>query len=458
MTIFAAARRVACEVDAFVTGPFDRATHRPAVLVSLWLTPVALLATIMVLFTVNMPEGDDVPMLVRFSLGYSTAAWPFGKLGALMTPYNEHYVLFQRGAVILNLLFTGSVNFNAMKWVGVIALLGMLPLLWSAAGRMENKALLLAPVPLLLLNAQQWVNYVSVVDALTWNSVMVLGFGSLLLLAQSWPAPGGDAADVPPRIRPGLFCPATLLALFCALTLVGGLAALVTGAALLCLQRRWKAAGLWFALAGGIVVLVGQRGMSTPFSELAAFAFTHPVDFVLLFCYLCGSIARIGAQTVTAGLFGALLLFGAVRLIILGAPRVTDEEAPPRVALRLFAAYILLFAGSIALGRLAHGGPMQGLQYRYAILSGVLACVVYAAYAPSLFRRFRRFLPYVLLIALLMNAGGYVSKLGRFQTRLDSLTEDSARLRDALATPGAPVPTGIDPAVMEMARKGLFRP
>lgn len=373
----------------------------------LWLAialPVAVHGLLLWQYTVNAPRLDDFAEILTFLPDWHAAGSLQEQLAVLFRDYQNHrYVLYHA-----LLLAFGGIDFRTAAIAGNLALPLLAGLLLWLSRRHPQRLVLWLVTPLLVFNLQAW-------RAMFWGP---LGTTNLL-----YPAIGLLACWLATLGARGVLAAAVTAVL---LTLSHGSGPLLFPviAAYLWLQRQRQAPVVltgWLALTAVVFTLyflvfplrseAGYSSVGT--AELLANFFTRTGALLQGFLALLGShlLYNDASQPWKHQLAIAL---GATELLWLGwlLQRGALRDSP---ALRLWLAYLLLVAASIASGRVAYAGIDQAMQGHYKLLNGML---LWLAIAATLERYPRWALPAVMLALAL-----YVAALAMFTGPVRSLQQ-----------------------------------
>jgi hypothetical protein len=373
----------------------------------LWLAialPVAVHCLLLWLFAVNAPRLDDFAEILTFLPDWHAAGSLQEQLAVFFRDYQNHrYVLYHA-----LLLAFGGIDFRTAAIAGNLTLPLLGGLLLFITRRHPQRDALWIVTALLVFNLQAW-------RAMFWGP---LGTTNLL-----YPAIGLLACWLATRGTRGVVAAAVTAVL---LTLSHGSGPLLFPviAVYLWLQRQQQTPAMltgWLALTAIVFTLyflvfplrseAGYSSVST--AALISHFFTRTLDMLQGFLALLGSVLLYNDAS-QPWKHQLAISQGAVVLLWLGwlLHRGALRDSP---ALRLWLAYLLLVAASIASGRVAYAGIDQALQGHYKLLNGM---VLWLAIAATLDRYPRAALPATALVLAL-----YLAALALFLAPLQALQQ-----------------------------------
>ncbi|GAB3975186.1 hypothetical protein GCM10028806_32310 [Spirosoma terrae] len=227
----------------------------------------------------NIPWFDDYENIPYFLNRFLQAPSFSEKMAALFRPNNEHRVVYARLVVLVQYFLTGGINFgNLMLW-GNAGLVLMICLLYFALSKRENNSqnarIGLLAAPLLLFTAQTYIMTFTAIFSLQYLTIITLVMLTLFVLATN---------------RPLMLALALALGLLSTFSMGNGLLLWPSGAAMLLIQRRWSALGIWIVVGalGGYLYFLGypvQQGNAQGFSYILQ----HPFQTIAGFLIFAGS-------------------------------------------------------------------------------------------------------------------------------------------------------------------------
>ncbi len=381
------------------------------------LAPVAIFFIYFFALRYNIPWFDEFENIPYFLDRFLNAHSFREEMDALLRPNNEHRVLYARLVVLGQYFLTGGLNFaNLMLWgnLGLVIIFCLIYYALRRPERVSQQALFgLLPVSLLLFTAQNYLLTFTAIYTLQYLSIIMLVMLTLFVLATNRPANLGLAI--------GLGALSTF-------SMGNGLLLWPAGAAMLFIQRRWLALGIWL-LAGiisGYLYFLNypvQQGNAEGFSYLVQ----HPLQVLAGFLIFAGSVfdlfpmlaieLRAGLPLVAGSILIAGVSYWLVRIVLRKAPNTSFFEV------FLFGCLLFLLAnvGLIALFRIRfYFGMVLHSSYRtYSLVLWSLACVLLFSHLPEKSRL--RFWPLIWLLFLGINVVSYFTYVPEAIKRRKSL-------------------------------------
>ena len=256
-----------------------RFLNRPAVAIALMILPIAGFFVYFSILRYNIPWFDEYENIPYFLQRFLAATTVQEGLDALLRPNNEHRVLYARLVVFGQYMLTGGLNFADLMLWGNLGLVVILGLLVRTAQRQSLPFAALLPLPLLLFTAQNYLLTFTAIYTLQYLAIIMLVMLTFYTLAR--PAWGWF----------GLAIGVGVLATF---SMGNGLLLWPAGAAMLLVQRRWFALGIWLAIGAGSIwgYFLGypvQQGNSEGF----AYVLAHPGQTLAGFLIFAGSVLDV---------------------------------------------------------------------------------------------------------------------------------------------------------------------
>lgn len=252
----------------------------PRLTLALLLLPIGGFFVYFFALRYNIPWFDEFENIPYFLDRFLTASSFGDRMAALLRPNNEHRVVYARLVVLGQYFLTGGLHFgNLMLW-GNAGLLLIFYLLYRALrqheGSRERAWVGLLPVPLLLFTAQNYLLTFTAIFTLQYLAIIMLVMLTLFVLATSRPLSFGLALG---------------LGVLSTFSMGNGLLLWPAGAAMLLLQRRWVALGLWL-LTGAASTYLYFLGYPVQQGNAEGFAYVvqHPLQTLAGFLIFAGSI------------------------------------------------------------------------------------------------------------------------------------------------------------------------
>lgn len=323
---------------------------------------------------VNVPKWDDHALKVYLFFNEKETTFT-GKIYQLFRQHNEHRIVLDRFATLLDYSLFGKLNYLHLMILGNASLLGLLgvfgAVLWQskpvtvriAAGKMSSLTYL-PPIAFLLFNLSSWENAFWGMAALQNFSVVLFVIWAIYVLSFTQNLPG-----------------AVVLAILATLTSGNGILIWPIGAVLLALQRRFRPLIFW-GISAAIIIGLYFIGYEKP-------AGNPPnrgslIDLMqgwLAFNGAAGEVFPTGNAFTVCLVLGGLLTIGV--LIAAGwvllkrpfLPRSPSLSAPSSFFLGSVA-FLLGTAAVVAWSRVGFGMDLL-ITSRYKIYSLLLLCVAY---------------------------------------------------------------------------------
>ena len=365
--------------------------------------PIAVFFVYFFVFRYNIPWFDDFENIPYFLDSFLRAPSFSAKMLALLRPNNEHRVVYARLVTLGQFFLTGKLNFGHLMLWGNAALVVMFYLIYRALRRHEGQTrptlVGMLPVPLLLFSAQMYLMTFTAVFTLQYLSIIMLAMLTFFALAANKRVGFGVAAG---------------LGVLASFSMGNGLLVWPVGAAMLLLQRRWVALGLWLLIGGlsGYFYFLGypvQQGNAEGFT----YVMQHPFQTLAGFIILVGNAfdvfptLPIQYRVYPPFLAGLILLAGLSYWMI-----HTLFRRPKNTSFLdtfLFGCLLFLLAtfGLFALFRIRFNFEMVvHLSYRvYALTLCALACVLLFSRLPETSRA--RIWPAVWIFFVVLNVYSY---------------------------------------------------
>lgn len=358
-----------------------RFLNRPAIAIALIFLPIAGFFVYFFILRYNIPWFDEYENIPYFLQRFLTATTVQERLDALLRPNNEHRVLYARLVVFGQYLLTGGLNFADLMLWGNLGLVVTFGLLVRTAQRQSLPIAALLPLPLLLFTAQNYLLTFTAIYTLQYLAIIMLVMLTFYTLAR------------PAWWWFGLAIGLGVLATF---SMGNGLLLWPAGAAMLLLQRRWLASGIWLAV--GAVSVWGyflgypvQQGNTEGF----AYVLAHPGQTLAGFLIFAGSVLDIFPawpveKRVYLPFAGGLAVVGLlivwlVRLVLQQLKRTRPEPSVAETFLLGCALFLLANMVLIAVFRIRfYFGIVLHSSYRtYALVLWAVAWLVLASMIPQ---------------------------------------------------------------------------
>ena len=299
-------------------------------------------------FTRDAPFADDYDTILDWLVQFRAQRHASGMLELLLRQHNEHRLLFERLALLLQSGLCERVNFIALAAMGSAGLWLMLRLFLR---RLEPSDAWLAPVAaLLLLNPSQY-GLVSFATASMQQYWQLLGcLWALLLVSER-----GMRAWLPLSL---------LAAAAASFTGAGGLLVFLVAPGMLAQRRDWGAVSAWLLVGAATYALYFMLLAYTPTPIQTAsreMALAQPLELLRYAVLFLGS--ALGSPG-PAGIVGAVLLLASLAVVLHACRAGFNFEAS--VVLFVLGTAVVAAVGRISLG------VEQALASRYAIYSLVL--------------------------------------------------------------------------------------
>ena len=232
----------------------------------------------------NLPMGDDLVVISQFLLKWDLATTVAQKWVALSENFIDHRLVFTRLAALLTRQVLGSLDFRGVMLIGNLCLVGLLWLYWQVLGVRRGPWVLL-PVALILFNP---IAYEGNFWAIASTNYMPVCFLALLGLYYAATSVQGSSR----WRRAGLFGVGTFGAMAASFTFANGLFVWPIGLVVLLLQKRWRAAGGWLAMAAATGALYATGFSYDNHPDVLGNVLTNLPNILLSFCALVGATAN----------------------------------------------------------------------------------------------------------------------------------------------------------------------
>jgi hypothetical protein len=239
--------------------------------------PVAVLWGYFFWYALDVPWFDDIEAFPGFLLEYLDAPSWQERWALLLKANNEHRIVFGKATLLLIYTLTGKLHFDWMMALGNLCVLGIFALLWRVFRQASlGPAILFLPVGLLLFQPHYHLLTYWAITGLQHQPTVMLVLVAIYLLSK--PSPLRFAAAV------GSLVIATF-------SMSNGMFGWVAGMAVLLLQGRFKALGLW-SVAAGFAIFLYFSGFSTQGNEAGLTYFVqYPHKTFFAFFAFLGGIA-----------------------------------------------------------------------------------------------------------------------------------------------------------------------
>jgi hypothetical protein len=321
------------------------------------LLPILAAYAILLRYMVDMPFIDDYPVMLGFSVKYvSLPSWGARLHFILADQWVEYKLVLVHLLSALELAATHRIDFAFQFWIGNLALIPLLYLLWRMyfardAAPLNQRLLLFLPIAFLLFS----LNYAEALDwsaaALAYIGTIALCFASILFISQP------DAGRVGRHTAAACLC-----VLAACLNSASGFFLLPFGLYFLWRRRAFGWAAAWCAMFA--------LGIAPYFVHYAKDLRTGNGPLYLIPLYF---FSFLGAGTPIIKL--AIPAGAAILAIMAWAVRAGYHRTHP--AAMLGAAWIVIAAAAAAVGR-GRTGLAFSLASRYKIFSDLLLIFCYA--------------------------------------------------------------------------------
>ncbi len=133
------------------------------------LFPIAVFYFVFQKYAVNIPHWDDFAIRNTLAQMIETES-VFQKIKLLFSQHNEHRIFLTRFSAWIVYLLEGTLNLKSLMLVGIIALLGILFLLYKVSKKYNSSLLAFVPISFIFLN-------VGLFENTFWGMASVQNFG-----------------------------------------------------------------------------------------------------------------------------------------------------------------------------------------------------------------------------------------------------------------------------------------
>lgn len=133
------------------------------------LFPIAVFYFVFQKYAVNIPHWDDFAIRNTLAQMIETES-VFQKIKLLFSQHNEHRILLTRFSAWMVYLLEGTLNLKSLMLIGIIALLGILFLLYKLSKKYNSSLLAFVPISFIFLN-------VGLFENTFWGMASVQNFG-----------------------------------------------------------------------------------------------------------------------------------------------------------------------------------------------------------------------------------------------------------------------------------------
>lgn len=347
-------------------------------------------------FSVNFPIRDDYGTILAFLVKFVSSGDAVERLRMVFSQYNEHRLVFNRAVTLLGYYATGSVDFRYLIFLGNLSLAVLTALLWRSS-RTGDKPLYLLPLPFLIFQPGFHENMTWAMAALSNFWVYLFSFLSLYALLSG----RGEA-------RCSLAAAFALMAVF---TQGNGLFALPMGAAVLLLQRRFKALLPWAALSAGVFAFY-FRGYVQPGEHSSLLeAAKAPLAVIEYFFSLMGSP------------FPFPMLSGALLAALFALVTINGYYGKNPV---VYSFLVFLFVTAIVTSAMRAGlGLETSLLSRYRIVPVLITAVLYVSLLETFPERKKSLFAALLTLSVVFNVSSWVENLRELELKRNELAIES---------------------------------
>ncbi len=264
--------------------------------VFLFALPVVVFFVFVLKYSVNVPFWDDFDAVLGFLTKYSDFTSLTDRLWLILSQHTEHRFALNR-LIVLAGYSLGVVNFSALIFIGNLALVGLLFVVYKSSILKENKTFLLLPIPFLIFQPQYHESIYWATAAMC--NFFILFFSLLAVLLFSRPK------------KKYLFL-GVLSALFATFTMGNGMFVFLIGALILLYQKRYFDFVFLAPIAVLTILFYFQGYIQTADHPGVLVALKNPFQTLQYFFVLIGApvaFLKIQAVAFVSG-FLATLYFG----------------------------------------------------------------------------------------------------------------------------------------------------
>lgn len=367
--------------------------------------PAAILWGYFLAYAVDTPWFDDIESFPGFLLEYLDAASWSERWALLFRPNNEHRIVFAKTTLLLIHGLSGQLHFDWMMVIGNLCVVGIFGLLWRVfSGASLGSAMLFLPVGLLLFQPHYHLLTFWALTGLQHQPSAMLVLLAIYLLS------------TPHTGRMALAVGCLTLATF---SMSNGMFGWVAGAAVLLLQGRYRALGLWLG-AALLAIFLYFNGFSTQGNEAGLTYFRqYPHKTFLAFFAFLGGIAdwlpsRLEPYRYVFPIVAGMLLTGWLGTLVFryaqqkgwALRRLLAPHSLERIDYFLIGGfvYLLVNATIVALLRPRFGFSVV-IVSNYKLYPSIFAALVYLTWLRT--GRGRRFFPALVVLCVVLNVLAY---------------------------------------------------
>lgn len=366
------------------------------------LVPLGLLYYLSFSHVVNIPFIDDYDIILGSVLDFQDSHTAGEKISILFAQHNEHRPAFARISAVVFYHLAGEVDFNALVYFGDVGLIGLIAVLYLLSAKGRDRLLYLVPVSFILFHPQNWENTQWASSAIPVLGAMVFSLLSICMAAI--------------RQRP-YFVISVFGAIAAAFSHAAGLFVLPVCLLILAYQKRNNEMLLLLAVTAAILTFYfadyHRPGHHPPVINAVL---SDPVNTLRFF------FALLGAPVTVPGTIYVSLAAGVASLslmMFLTAKRYYARN------IRIYAALVFLFTVVLAITLARSGfGVEQAFSSRYRIISLLiiaLECIALLEYMGA--KAASRFLPVLLALSVLFNAGAFFTQCKYVNRHRSALAE-----------------------------------
>jgi hypothetical protein len=373
---------------------FYRLLARRPLTLALLLLPIGAFFVYFFALRYDIPWFDEYESIPDFLQRFLAADSFVGKMEALLKPNNEHRLAYARLVVLGQYLLTGGLNFAGLMLWGNLGMVLIFWLLYSALRRADDpsahtltprplgdKALIgMLPVVLILFTAQNYLLTFTALYTLQYLAIIMLAMLTLYILTTD---------------RLLHFSLALPMSVFSTFSMGNGLLLWPAGAAVLFVQRRWAALGVWLATGAvsGWLYFLGypvQQGNANGFT----YVLEHPVKTLAGFLIFAGSvfdlfpILPVEPRSYLPLVLGFALMVGLTYWMASVVIRREKATSFFEVFLLGCLLFVLANIGLIAVFRIRfYFGMVLHSSYRtYSLVLWAIACILLFSRLPDVWR------------------------------------------------------------------------
>lgn len=415
---------------AAVINPEMRFNWKKGFVVIAGLVPVAAFFAVFFIYAVNVPFNDDFDAVFGFLLKYLSYDNLPDKLSLLSSQHNEHRIASVRLATLAIYKATGAVDFRVLMLAGILAIPAMAFLLYRAS-KGGFKGAIFLPALFIIFQPQYYESIFCAMAALSNFHVILFVLASIYFLSK----------EGAPWFSFAIAC-----AVIASYTQGNGIFLFPTGAALLLLSKRYRAAVIWAAIGAAVIALY-FHGYSRPAGhpEVASIILHDPLAVIKYF------LAFLGAPVYFYYAAGAASLLVFLLLVFKGYYRRNPV---------IFFFLVFLFLTALAASAARAGfGVEQSFALRYRIVSVLIFASLYIGGIETLGKdRARRLLPAFLILTAAFNVFSYLDMMKGIRMEARELSLSVVKWKASgsglFYRDGATAGSMVDEAI----KKGIYSP